>query len=71
MTDNSGEAIPRDIAFGLCSEVRKEKGVKLFTQCWGCVRFSKGDPAKMCFSSNPDNRGCKQVNERYDSQKSP
>jgi len=30
------------------------------------MRFSKGDPAKMCYSSEPDNRGCGLVNKRYD-----
>jgi len=62
----SEEAIPKDVALQLCSEIRNEKKVKLFTQCWGCVKFSKGDPAKMCFSSRVDNRGCGIVNKRYD-----
>jgi len=66
MKDGSGEAIPKDVALQLCSEIRAEKKVKLFTQCWGCVKFSKGDPAKMCFSSRTDNRGCGIVNKRYD-----
>jgi len=63
----SGEPIPKDEAAKLCSEIRNEKGVRLFSQCWGCLRFSKGDAAKMCFSSKPDNRGCGLVNKRYDS----
>jgi hypothetical protein len=61
-----GKAIPKDMAFQLCEEIRKEKAGKRFTQCWGCVKFSKGDPAKMCLSSRPDYRGCKLVNECYD-----
>jgi hypothetical protein len=60
------EAIPEEMAAHLCSEVRKEKGVRIFSQCWGCIRFSKGDPGKMCFSSRPDNRGCGIVNKRFD-----
>jgi len=64
-TKDSIQAIPRDVAFQLCEEIRKEKGVKLFSQCWGCVKFSKNDPDKMCFSG-PDYRGCKWVNDRYD-----
>jgi hypothetical protein len=65
-TKDSVQGIPRDVAFQLCEEIRKEKGVKLFSQCWGCVKFSKNDPAKMCFYGPPDNRGCKLVNTRYD-----
>jgi hypothetical protein len=56
MNGDSGEAIPKDVALQLCSEIRNAKKVKLFTQCWGCVKFSKGDPAKMCFSSRTDNQ---------------
>jgi uncharacterized protein (DUF779 family) len=70
MKSDSGETIPCDVALQLCSEIRQEKGVKMFSQCWGCVRFSKGDPAKMCFSSRADNRGCGIINKRYDKQNS-
>ena len=63
----SDGAIPRDEAAKLCSEIRSEKGVRLFSQCWGCMRFSKGDPQKMCYSNKPDNRGCGLVNKRYGS----
>lgn len=65
-------AIPREQAMQLCTEIRQENRRKPYTpggmMCWGCVKFSKGDPAKMCFSSRPDYRGCYQVNARYDSQ---
>jgi len=43
MKDVAEDAIPSDVAIRVCSEIRSEKGVKLFSQCWGCVRFSKGD----------------------------
>lgn len=66
MKKGLAEPIPADEAARICSEIR-EKGVRLFSQCWGCMRFSKGDTAKMCFSSKPDNRGCGLVNKRYDS----
>ena len=66
MKNQSGAAIPFDVATKLCSDYRTEKGVKMFSQCWGCVRFSKGDPTKMCFYNNADNRGCGKVNEKYD-----
>ena len=67
MKKDSEKIIPQDEAIKLCSEIRNEKGVRLFSQCWGCLRFSKGDLMKMCFSSRPDNRGCSLVNKRYDS----
>jgi hypothetical protein len=63
---DSPDDISGDLAFRLCSELRKEKGVRLFSQCWGCLRFSKGDPGKMCFSSGRGNRGCRLVNKRYE-----
>lgn len=66
MKSDVKQAIPKDTALQLCEEIRKEKSSKLFTQCWGCVKFSKGDPSKMCLSGTPDYRGCKLVNERYD-----
>jgi hypothetical protein len=42
------ESLPVDLAARLCKEVQDEQPIKLFTQCWGCVKFSGGDPAKMC-----------------------
>ena len=66
MGNSKAGPIPRDIAFRLCQEYRLEYGVKLFTQCWGCVRFSGGDPEKMCFSNAIGLRGCRFVNERFD-----
>jgi hypothetical protein len=32
----NGQAISREVALQLCEEIRKEKGVRLFSQCWGC-----------------------------------
>lgn len=66
----SMKAIPKDVAFQLCTEILQEYRHKWYTaarwQCWGCIRFSKGDPAKMCVGSRPDYRGCNLVNARYD-----
>lgn len=63
-------AIPHDVALQLCAAIRTENRHKWYTasgmMCRGCVKFSGGDPAKMCFASHPDNRGCYQVNARYD-----
>jgi len=65
----SVKAIPKDVAFQLCAEIHQEYGGKWYTfagwQCWGCLFFSKGDPAKMCVGSRPDYRGCNLVNARY------
>ncbi len=67
------EAIPRDVALQLCTEIRNQYRGKWWTlaglQCWGCWTFTKGDSAKMCVSSRPDNRGCNLVNARYDQQR--
>jgi len=60
--------LPEDIAFQICEQIREEKGVRLFSQCWGCVKFSKGDIKKMCFYDPPNNRGCTLVNKQYESQ---
>ena len=64
--------IPKEQALQLCAQIREENRHKWYTpagmMCWGCVKFSKGDPAKMCVSLQPDYRGCYQVNARYDQQ---
>ena len=60
------EEIPRDTAIRLCNEIRMTKEHKLFSQCWGCVKFSKGIFDKMCAVNKPDNRGCALVNAKYD-----
>ena len=69
-TNTSVEAIPKEEALRLCAEIREENRHKRFSfaamQCWGCVKFSKGDPAKMCLSSAPGHRGCNLINARYD-----
>lgn len=71
-TDVETSAIPREVAVDLCGQIRAENRRKWYTaagmMCRGCWTFSKGDPAKMCFSSTPENRGCYQVNARFDRQ---
>ncbi len=57
--------IPFETAIELCREYRDKHRVRLFSQCWGCIKFSK-EPTKMCFSNTLENRGCKFVNELYD-----
>jgi hypothetical protein len=61
-------------ALDLCEEIRQENRKKWFTfngmWCWGCSTFTKGDPTKRCFASQPDHCGCAQVNRRYDRRQS-
>jgi hypothetical protein len=62
------KTIPTEMAISLCQEVQDEKGVRLFSQCWGCLKFSKEDPMKRCFvTESGDNRGCRFINKRFDS----
>lgn len=57
--------ISREVAVLLCPEISGENQGKWLAQCWGCVKLSKGDATKMCFSGRPDNRGCGLVNALY------
>ena len=63
------EAIPKDSALQLCAEILEKNRGKWYTlaglQCWGCLKFSRGDPTKMCVSAKPDYTGCNLVNARY------
>ncbi len=63
-------AIPWETALQLCTSIQAENRRKWYTaggmMCRGCLRFSKGDLAKRCFANDPDNRGCYQVNARFD-----
>ena len=69
MTDKESKSeIPEDVAFRLCKNIRQENPVKLFSQCWGCLKYSKEDPKKMCFYGPPKNRGCNKINKRFDKQ---
>lgn len=56
-----------DKAFELCKEHRDKRKVRIFSQCWGCLKYSKEEPSKMCFYNPPENRGCKYINELFDS----
>ena len=42
------DALPLETAGRLCQEIRDNQRIKVFTQCWGCVKFSKGETSKMC-----------------------
>jgi len=49
-----------------CAEVRAANRGRWFSaarwQCWGCQRFTGGDPAKCCMGSKPGRRGCQLIN---------
>jgi hypothetical protein len=59
-------SITLDKAFELCKTYRKKSKVRMFSQCWSCVRFSKEVPEKMCFYKPPNNNGCKIVNKLFE-----
>ena len=62
--------IPEEVAKKLCQEIRSNNRHRWYSWywiwCWGCLTFSRGNPARMCFSNRPGNRGCSQVNRRYE-----
>lgn len=59
-------AIPSDVAWKLCLEIREGEANRLFTQCWGCVKFSQNNEKNLCYNSERDLRGCGLVNRLYD-----
>jgi len=66
MTGESSNPNPKDIALQICEEIRKVMSRRLFTQCGGCVKASKGNPQKLCFYRPLDSRGCGLVNRGFD-----
>jgi hypothetical protein len=65
-------AIPTDTALALCAAFQAENRLFWFTptgmMCWGCALRSRRHPARRYFASRPGNRGCYQINARYDGQ---
>ncbi len=63
--------ISNEQALAICDELRIANRGKWFTYqawwCWGCITFTKGEPDQRCFAGKPGNRGCDQVNERFES----
>ncbi len=68
--NSSIASIPQETALGLCAEIRQQYRGKWWTlagmQCTFCLKFSSGDPAKMCVGSRPDFRGCNLVTASYE-----
>ena len=61
--------IPIEKAVELCREYRDKHKVRLFSQCWGCLKYSREEPTRMCFYNENDpteNRGCKFINKLFD-----
>jgi hypothetical protein len=61
-------SISLEEAFKLCQMYIGKHKARLFSQCWGCLKFSKNNPEKMCFYKPPDNNGCRFVNKEYGNQ---
>ena len=63
-------AIPRETAIRICEKIQDDHTKKVYAvgemQCAACIKSSKGDPEKMCFSSRKDNRGCIYINKKFD-----
>ncbi len=71
MDNKNAQDIPYDVAVRTCEEVQAANLKKFpldFNRvwCWGCRTFTKGEAGKMCWANVPGNRGCGQINERYD-----
>jgi hypothetical protein len=49
-------------AVKLCQTYLDIHKPRLFTQCWGCLKFSKHNPENMCFYKPPNNNGCRFIN---------
>lgn len=61
--------LSRELALALCAEVQRENRRRRFSfaaaQCWGCIRFTRGNPDEMKMSDRPGYRGCRLINVRY------
>jgi hypothetical protein len=58
-------SIPLERAAELCKAQRDKHSARMLSQCWGCVKYSKGVPEKMCFYKPPDNDGCEKINKLF------
>ncbi len=62
--------LARQWAAYLCEDVREQNQNRWLglarVLCWRCHFAMPGDPAKKCFCSREDNRGCPLVNARED-----
>jgi hypothetical protein len=65
----SAITIPSDKALELRKAYREKNGVRVFSQCWGCIKFSGNNTEKMCVHKPPNNDGCKIVNRLFEESK--
>jgi hypothetical protein len=66
---SSNISLSAEKAYELCKAHREKNGARTFSMCWGCVKYSKDVPEKMCFYKPPNNDACKHVNKMYESSK--
>jgi hypothetical protein len=66
MKGDSGGTIPKDVTLKLAPKFETARKPNCLRSAGACVKFSKGEHVRMCFSSRPDNRGYGLVNKRYD-----
>ena len=62
----NSNSISFEKAIELCKKHRLEHKVRLLSQCWVCLRYSKEDPVWMNFHNSAENRGCNFVNKLFD-----
>ncbi|TFG04448.1 MAG: hypothetical protein EU536_04610 [Promethearchaeota archaeon] len=62
--------IEKELAIQLCDAIRAENEKKKLSiwkvMCYFCLKAAKGDPSKRCVCANSENRGCTQVNKRFE-----
>ena len=70
MKNKKGQPIELDTAVELCESIREENKKKRFSiwkvMCYFCMKAAKDDIKKRCICANSKNRGCTQVNKRFD-----
>jgi hypothetical protein len=62
--------ISKEEALKACKAIRSRNRDRIISfakiQCWGCLKYSHGDEALLCFNSAEGNRGCSLVNKEFD-----
>lgn len=65
------QPIQRDVALRLCNDLLARSRRRWLDprtwQCRACAWASRRDPTQLAFAARPDNRGCRNVNERWES----
>ncbi len=70
MTKKKKIPIEREKAIELCEIIRSENKKKKISMwkamCYFCAKAAGDDITHRCICANEENRGCTQVNKRYD-----